>query len=77
MLKANASLKQFGDEFVSVEHLVIGLLLGNDDTAKILKDAGLTEKGLVAAIKELRKAVPSIQQRKVNSTMHCRSMPTT
>ncbi|MEI2709935.1 MAG: ATP-dependent Clp protease ATP-binding subunit [Chitinophagaceae bacterium] len=55
MLKANASLKQFGDEFVSVEHLVIGLLLGNDDTAKILKDAGLTEKGLVAAIKELRK----------------------
>ncbi len=54
-LKANASLKQFGDEFVSVEHLLIGLLQVNDDTAKILKDAGLTEKGLVAAIKDLRK----------------------
>jgi ATP-dependent Clp protease ATP-binding subunit ClpB len=55
MLKANASLKQFGDEFVSVEHLIIGLLAVNDDTSKILKDAGLTEKGLVAAIKDLRK----------------------
>jgi len=55
LLKANASLKQFGDEFVSVEHLLIGLLQVNDDTAKILKDAGLTEKGLVVAIKDLRK----------------------
>lgn len=55
LLKANASIKQFKDEFVSVEHLLIGLLSLNDDTAKILKDAGLTEKGLVAAIKDLRK----------------------
>ena len=55
MLKANAFLKQFKDEFVSVEHLVLGLLSVNDDTAKILKDAGLTEKGLVTAIKDLRK----------------------
>ncbi|MBS4044243.1 MAG: ATP-dependent chaperone ClpB [Chitinophagaceae bacterium] len=55
LLKANASLKQFKDEFVSVEHLMIGLLQINDDTAKTLKDGGLTEKGLVAAIVELRK----------------------
>jgi ATP-dependent Clp protease ATP-binding subunit ClpB len=55
LLKANASLKQFNDEFVSVEHLLIGLLNINDDTAKLLKDAGLTEKGLIAAIKDLRK----------------------
>ena len=55
MLKANASLKQFKDEFVSVEHLMIGLLQINDDTSKTLKDGGLTEKGLVAAIIELRK----------------------
>lgn len=54
-LKAGAALKTFGDEFVSVEHLLIGLLSVNDETAKLLKDAGLTEKGLVAAIKELRK----------------------
>ena len=55
LLRANASLKQFGDEFVSAEHLLLGIVHGNDDTAKILKDAGLTEKGLVAAIKDLRK----------------------
>ena len=55
VLKAGAALKDFGDEFVSVEHLLIGLLSVNDETAKLLKDAGLTEKGLIAAIKELRK----------------------
>lgn len=55
LLKANASLKTFGDEFVSVEHLLLSLLQGNDNTSKLLKDAGLTEKGLVAAIKDLRK----------------------
>jgi len=55
MLYASSTLKQFGDEFVSVEHLLLAILHGNDNTAKILKDAGLTEKGLVAAIKDLRK----------------------
>jgi len=55
MLKSNAALKTFGDEFVTVEHLLIALLQVNDAAGKILKDAGLTEKGLVAAIKELRK----------------------
>ncbi|MDE3125178.1 MAG: ATP-dependent chaperone ClpB [Bacteroidota bacterium] len=55
LLKANASLKQFKDEFVSVEHLLLGILQVNDDAAKILKDAGLTEKGFISAVKELRK----------------------
>jgi ATP-dependent Clp protease ATP-binding subunit ClpB len=55
LLKSNAAIKQFGDEFVSVEHLLIGLLAVNDEVSKTLKDAGLTEKGLVSAIKDLRK----------------------
>jgi len=55
LLKASNSLKQFGDEFVSVEHMLLGILQNNDNTAKILKDAGLTEKGLIAAIVELKK----------------------
>ncbi len=55
VLKAGAILKQFGDEFVTQEHLLIGILQVNDNAAKLLKDAGLTEKGLTAAIKELRK----------------------
>jgi len=55
LLKANGALKTFDDEFVTVEHLLIAILQVNDAASKILKDAGLTEKGLVAAIKELRK----------------------
>lgn len=55
MLRANTVLKQFGDEFITSEHLLLALLQGNDNAAKLLKDAGLNEKGLVAAIKDLRK----------------------
>ncbi|MBP9104669.1 MAG: ATP-dependent chaperone ClpB [Chitinophagaceae bacterium] len=55
VLRAGAALKQFKDEFVTPEHLLIAIVQGNDSTAKLLKDAGLTEKGLVAAINELRK----------------------
>ncbi|HRE50900.1 MAG TPA: ATP-dependent chaperone ClpB [Flavitalea sp.] len=55
VLRAGASLKSFGDEFVSVEHLLLGILQVNDNAAKLLKDAGLTEKGLTTAVKELRK----------------------
>jgi ATP-dependent Clp protease ATP-binding subunit ClpB len=55
MMRTANVLKTFGDEFVTQEHMLIALLGGNDDTSKLLKDAGVTEKGLVAAIKELRK----------------------
>ncbi|HTE27304.1 ATP-dependent chaperone ClpB [Flavitalea sp.] len=54
-LKAGTLLKQFGDEFVSVEHLLLAILLNNDNTGKLMKDAGVSEKGLIAAIKDLRK----------------------
>lgn len=55
VLRAGASLKSFGDEFVTPEHLLLAIVQGNDSTAKLLKDAGLTEKGLITAIKDLRK----------------------
>ncbi|MBI5856665.1 MAG: ATP-dependent chaperone ClpB [Sphingobacteriales bacterium] len=55
VLRAGAALKQFKDEFVTPEHLLLAVVQGNDASAKLLKDAGLTEKGLLAAIKELRK----------------------
>ncbi len=55
VLRATGALKTFGDEFVSVEYLLLAILQGNDISAKLLKDAGLSEKGLIAAIKELRK----------------------
>ncbi|HXB45411.1 MAG TPA: ATP-dependent chaperone ClpB [Puia sp.] len=55
VLRAGSDLKKFGDEFVSLEHLLIALVQGSDNTSKLLKDAGLTEKGLIAAVKDLRK----------------------
>ena len=55
VLRAGSVLKPFGDEFITPEHLVLALVQGNDATAKLLKNSGLTEKGLISAIKELRK----------------------
>ena len=55
VLRAGAALKTFGDEFVTPEHLVLAIIQGNDASGKLLKDAGLTEKGLITAIKDLRK----------------------
>jgi len=64
VLRAGASLKPFNDEFVTTEHLLLAIIQGNDAAAKLLKDAGLTEKGLIAAIKELRKGETVTSQTK-------------
>ncbi|EON77782.1 ClpB protein [Lunatimonas lonarensis] len=53
--KAKDYMKPFGDEFIAVEHLLLGILAGNDPTAKLLKELGITEERLISAIKELRK----------------------
>ncbi len=55
LLRAGSLLGKFGDEFVTPEHLMLALLTGTDPVAKMLKEAGLTESGLMQAIKELRK----------------------
>ena len=55
VLRAGGILKQFNDEFITAEHLLLAIVQGNDAAAKLLKNTGLTEKGLIAAIKELRK----------------------
>ncbi|MBA2421990.1 MAG: ATP-dependent chaperone ClpB [Chitinophagales bacterium] len=55
LIKAQGYLKEYKDEFVSVEHLLHALLTGKDNTAKLLKDAGINEKDLKLAIAELRK----------------------
>jgi ATP-dependent Clp protease ATP-binding subunit ClpB len=53
--KATNFLKEFGDEYVSIEHLLLALLHGGDTIAQLMKDSGVTEKGLKTAITELRK----------------------
>jgi len=52
--KALSYVKEFKDEFVSVEHLLLAILGGKDKTANLLKDYGATEKDLKKAILELR-----------------------
>ncbi|WP_017259073.1 ATP-dependent chaperone ClpB [Pedobacter arcticus] len=52
--KATGYLKEFKDEFVSVEHLLLGILEAGDKTSSLLKDQGVTEKDLKKAIKDLR-----------------------
>jgi ATP-dependent Clp protease ATP-binding subunit ClpB len=55
LAKAKEYLKTFGDEFVAIEHLLLGIFSGTDKTAQLLKDQGLNEKTLIESIKELRK----------------------
>ncbi|MCE7061436.1 ATP-dependent chaperone ClpB [Dyadobacter sp. CY343] len=52
--KAQNYLKEFGDEFVSIELLLLGILAGKDSTAILLRELGFEEKKLINAIKELR-----------------------
>lgn len=52
--KATSYLKEFKDEFVSVEHLLLGILAANDKTSALLKDQGVTDKDLKKAILALR-----------------------
>jgi ATP-dependent Clp protease ATP-binding subunit ClpB len=52
--KAVSSAHEFKDDFVSIEHLLIGLLSVKDNISQLMKDNGITEKELNAAILQLR-----------------------
>ena len=51
---AEAISQQWGDEFVSIEPLLLSLMKGNNTAGRIMKDAGCTEDGMQKAIEELR-----------------------
>lgn len=53
--EALAIAKKMNDEFVSIEHLIIAIFKSKSKISQILKDQGVTEKGLQESIKELRK----------------------
>jgi len=55
LAKAASFLAEYKDEYVSIEHLLLGLLSAGDSTSNLMKDAGLKEKELKSAITELRK----------------------
>lgn len=51
---AEKELEGFGDEFIAVEHIILGLLEGKDKVATLMKDVGFEKKALTLGIKELR-----------------------
>lgn len=51
---AESYLTVFKDEFVAVEHLLLGLVAGQDPVAKLMKEVGFAEQTLIKAIEELR-----------------------
>lgn len=53
--KALEYSKAMGDQFVSVEHILLGLVVAGEQIGQMMKDAGITEKELKLAIAELRK----------------------
>ena len=55
LVKATQLATEMGDDFVSIEHMLLGLLSGRDEVAHLMKDAGVSEKNLKAAIADLRK----------------------
>ncbi len=55
LLKASDFQSEMGDQYVSIEHILLSLLKVNDTVSRLLKDAGVIEKDLKAAITDLRK----------------------
>jgi ATP-dependent Clp protease ATP-binding subunit ClpB len=53
--KAEAMMKDFGDQFITIELIILGILASNDSVSKLMKQLGANEKDLKAAITELRK----------------------
>ncbi|GAB4158325.1 MAG: ATP-dependent chaperone ClpB [Winogradskyella sp.] len=53
--EASIIAKKMNDDYVSIEHLILAIFKSNSKIAQILKDQGVTEKGLNSAIEELRK----------------------
>ncbi|MEI9917300.1 MAG: ATP-dependent chaperone ClpB [Bacteroidota bacterium] len=51
---ADKELREFKDEYIAVEHLLLALLASKDKVAALLKDAGFDRKGLIKAVTELR-----------------------
>ena len=62
ILKANSLLSEMGDDYVSLEHLLLALLSIKDDTSKLMKECGLNEKNLKEAISTTRKGNKATDQ---------------
>ncbi len=55
LVKSQSAAKKTGDEYVTLEHLLLGLYKSDDPVGRMLKDSGISESEMNAAIRELRK----------------------
>ncbi|PJB14011.1 MAG: ATP-dependent chaperone ClpB [Flavobacteriales bacterium CG_4_9_14_3_um_filter_32_8] len=62
IVKATSLLKEFKDEYVSIELLLLGILSTGDTISQLMKDNGVKEKEMKAAIQELRKGGSATSQ---------------
>jgi ATP-dependent Clp protease ATP-binding subunit ClpB len=62
LAKATSLMSEMKDEFVTLEHLALGILVGDDQVARLLKDSGVNEKDLRNSINELRKGQKATSQ---------------
>ncbi len=67
LLEASNIAKKMKDEYVTLEHILLGILESGGKTAQLLKDGGLTKKSLNAAIQEIRKG-GSVQSQSAEDT---------
>ncbi|TVR74799.1 MAG: ATP-dependent chaperone ClpB [Marinilabiliales bacterium] len=65
--KAMAGSRDAGDEYVSIEHLLMGLFMTGDQVSQLMKDSGITAADLKKAIDELRKGAKATSQSAENS----------
>jgi ATP-dependent Clp protease ATP-binding subunit ClpB len=54
LTKAATYLKEFKDEYVAIEHLLLGILAGKDKVSQLMQDVGFSRKDLIKAVEELR-----------------------
>ena len=66
--RAQTLMKAFGDEYVSVEMTLLGLVSGKDAVATLLKDVGFSEKTLKTAIRDLRGSTNSVKDQNAEAT---------
>lgn len=67
LLEASNIAKKMKDEYVTLEHILLGILESGGKTAQLLKDSGLTKKALNTAIQEIRKG-GSVQSQSAEDT---------
>ena len=67
--KAASLSREMKDEFVSIEHLVLGVISINDPASRLLKDHGVTERDLITAIRQLRQG-STVKSQTAEETYH-------